>query len=98
MELDRIDKLLEAYFEGATDLDEEAALFDYFNNQQVADHLLPYKPIFVGLSAARKESSTREFSIGKEPARIIKSWWYGVAAMAVVSIGIGSFYFSQPQI
>src|SRR5690554_2799625 len=98
MESDRIDTLLEAYFDGTTNLEEEAFLLDYFNNHKVADHLLSYKPIFVGLAAARRESSTRDFKIEtKRPSGIIKSWWYGVAALAVVSFGIGSFYLSQPQ-
>ncbi len=98
MESDKIDKLLTAYFEGSTSLEEEAMLLDYFNNQKVADHLLQYKPIFVGLSAARKEESSRNFELEKnKPRKFIKSWWYAVAAMVIVALGIGGFYFSQPE-
>ena len=57
MESEKIDTLLDLYFDGGTSLEEEALLLDYFNNRKVADHLLQYKAIFVGLSAARKESS-----------------------------------------
>lgn len=98
MELNKIEKLLESYFEGTTNLDEEAILMDYFNHQNVTDHLLQYKPIFVGLSAARNENSTRDFKIedGK-PSKIIKPWWYAVAGMLVIALGIGSFFLSQPQ-
>ena len=53
MELDKIEKLLTDYFEGNTSLQDEVLLMDYFNNQKVADHLLQYKPIFIGLAAAK---------------------------------------------
>ena len=98
MELDKIDKLLEAYFEGTTSLEDEAILMDYFNNHKVADHLLQYKPIFVGLSAARNERSSREFVLEESPSKIIKPWWYAVAGMVVVAVGIGSLFLSQPQL
>lgn len=99
MELDRIEKLLEAYFEGATNLEEEAVLLDYFNHHKVADHLLQYKPIFVGMMAARKEKSTRKVQIdNRPPTKKLKTWWFAVAAIIVVAIGIGSIYLSQPRI
>ena len=99
MELDKIDKILAAYFEGATSLEEEVVLLEYFLSENVADHLLQYKPIFVGLSAARKERSSRDFKFeeNKTP-KIIKSWWYAVAAIVVIAFGIGSFFLSQPNI
>lgn len=98
MESNKIETLLNTYFEGTTSLEEEQLLMDYFNNGMVADHLLQYKPIFVGLSAAQKERSSRNFKLEDTKApTIIKTWWYAVAAMVVVAFGIGSFYMSQPQ-
>lgn len=98
MELDKIDKLLEAYFEGATSLEDEAILMDYFNNHKVADHLLQYKPIFVGLSAARNERSSSDFKLEETSSKTIKPWWYAAAGMFVVAVGIGSLFLSQPQL
>ncbi|QAA83068.1 hypothetical protein EI546_15695 [Aequorivita sp. H23M31] len=99
MESHNIENLLTAYFEGASSLEEEAILLDYFNNQKVATHLLQYKPIFVGLSAAQKETSKRSFELQiSTNTPKIKTWWYTVAAMIVVAFGIGAFYFSQPQL
>lgn len=99
MELDKIDKLMEAYFEGTTSLEDEAILMDYFNNHIVADHLLQYKPIFVGLSAARKERSSRDFKLEETTSsKTIKTWWYAAAGMVVVAVGIGSLFLSQPQL
>jgi|SRR5690554_571790 len=98
MELDKINKLLEAYFEGSTSLEDETILMDYFNNHKVADHLLQYKPIFVGLSAARNESSSKDFKLEKSASKFIKPWWYAVAGMVVLAVGIGSLFLSRPQL
>lgn len=97
MESNNIDKLLAVYFEGNSSLEEEAILLDYFNNHKVADHLLQYKPIFVGLSAARNERSSRNFKL--EDKKVFKSntWRYAVAALFLVAFGVGGFFLSQPQ-
>ena len=97
MELVKIKQLLEAYFEGDTSLAEEKMLQDYFSNGEVDKDLLQYQPIFMGLEAARAERSTRAFNFNEPKVKIIKSWWYSVAAMLIVAIGIGAFYFTQPQ-
>lgn len=97
MESNNIDKLLTVYFEGNSSLEEEAILLDYFNNQKVADHLLQYKPIFVGLSAARNERSSRNFKLEKKQVFKISMWKYAVAALFLVAFGVGGFYLSQPQ-
>jgi hypothetical protein len=63
MESTKIEALLDAYFEGNTNLEEEKVLRDYFNNKTVASHLVQYKPIFVGLQAAQQERSSRAFQL-----------------------------------
>lgn len=96
MELSNIEKLLDAYFDGQTNLEEEGVLMDYFCNRQVANHLLPYKPIFIGLAAARQEQSKRSLEIPKSSTSKNTFWRYAVAGALVVSIGIGSFLLSNP--
>ncbi len=98
MESNNIEQLLDAYFEGNTTLREEADLMDYFNNHRVEDHLLQYKPIFVGLKASKMEHSDKEFKI-PEPisSRTYKPWRYAIAAILVVALGIGVFFNSQSQ-
>ncbi|WP_026449677.1 hypothetical protein [Aequorivita capsosiphonis] len=97
MESVKIEKLLDAYFEGATSLSEEKVLRDYFNNEMVADHLVQYKPIFIGLKAAKEERSTKEIELPENHSKINKTWWYSIAAMLIVALGVAGFYFSQPQ-
>ncbi len=99
MESNNIRKLLDAYFEGNSTLNEEAVLMDYFNNHRVADHLLQYKPIFVGLGAAKKEQSNREFQLPEPPTRgLYKPWRYAIASIFVIAFGLGIFFNSQSQV
>ncbi|WP_310994161.1 hypothetical protein [Aequorivita marina] len=97
MELIKIEKLLDAYFEGTTSLSEEKLLQDYFNTEKVADHLIQYKPIFIGLKAARTERYEHEIRLPDNKSKPNKTWWYSVAAMLVISLGVAGFYFAQPQ-
>jgi hypothetical protein len=98
MESTKIEALLDAYFEGNTNLEEEKVLRDYFNNKTVASHLVQYKPIFVGLQAAQQERSSRAFQLPVQEPKKIKSWWYSVAALLVLALGVGIFYTSQPHL
>ncbi len=97
MESVKIEKLLDAYFEGNTTLAEEKLLRDYFNSKNVAVHLEQYALIFAGLQAASEERSSRDFKLPESKSKTVKTWWYSVAAMLVVAFGVGSFYFSQPH-
>ena len=59
MELNKIEKLLEHYFEGATSSAEENELRNYFSSTNVAPHLEQYKPLFDYISDAKKQHSSR---------------------------------------
>lgn len=98
MESTKIENLLDAYFEGNTSLEEENVLRDYFNSENVANHLEAYQPIFAGLLSAREEQSTRKVQLPEAKKATIKPWWYSAAAMLIVALGVGGFYFSQPQL
>lgn len=97
MESVKIEKLLDAYFEGTTSLSEEKILLDYFNTEKVADHLIQYKPIFIGLKVAKEEHSVKEIVLPGNSVMADKTWWYSIAAMLIVVLGVAGFYFSQPQ-
>ena len=97
MELANIKILLDAYFEGTTSLEEEKTLQDYFNNETVADDLVQYQPIFVGLKTAKAERTSRAFKLPESKPKTFKAWWYSAAAILVVAFGVGSFYFSRPH-
>ena len=96
MELARIEKLLEAYFEGNTSLAEEAELRNYFTGNDVAAKFESYQPLFMGLEAARSEVSQREILVPQKARGFQKNWWYGIAASVAVVIAVAGFVFSEP--
>jgi len=85
MELDRIEKLLEKYFEASTTLAEEEMLKAYFAQDKVASHLERYAPMFQYFSMAKQERSSR--SVPLKPKRNYYKW-ISVAAVAVLAFGI----------
>lgn len=98
MELNNIDELLDAYFQGSTNLEEESRLIQYFNSGEVADHLVPYMPIFRALKVSRKETSKRDFYLPQEKNKpSFRQWAYLITAILVIALGIGMFLNFQAQ-
>lgn len=97
MESVKIEKLLNAYFEGNTSISEERILLDYFNSEGVAEDLIQFKPLFMGLKAAKEEKSTKTIELPALKGKNNSSWGYSIAAMFIVLFGIAGFYFSQPK-
>jgi hypothetical protein len=50
MELNKIERLVEKYFDGETSVEEEKELRKYFASTDVASHLMQYKSILVFIS------------------------------------------------
>ncbi|MDX1463846.1 MAG: hypothetical protein R3359_12375 [Marinirhabdus sp.] len=95
MELTRIESLLEAYFEGHTSLEDEKILADYFSSPDVAPHHKAYVPMFAAFSNCREEVLEKEVELPKETSSNSK-WWIGIAASAVIAIGVAGFVFQEP--
>ena len=51
--------LVEKYWEGETNLEEEKVLKAYFNGDKIAEELLPYKPMFRYFEVAKKQTLER---------------------------------------
>ncbi|MET6992010.1 hypothetical protein [Sediminicola arcticus] len=85
MELDKINMLMEKYFEATTTVAEEEVLRNYFLNEKVAPHLEQYTPLFQFFSRAKEERFTKQVPLKprKQPYR-----WLSVAAVAVLVFGI----------
>lgn len=98
MEFARIEKLLEAYFEGNTTLEEEKSLRKYFTSGTVAPQFQQYQLLFETFMVAREEVSHRDLILPKSNVLNRKVWWYGIAASAVAAIMIASFMFSGPSL
>ncbi len=97
MELDKIETLLEAYFDGTTTLEQEKIVQSYFAKADVAPHLQPYKSMFTAFSQAKNEVSTRSFNLEEKPDTSRKPWYYIAAMIAVLAV-LAGFMFSNPTI
>ena len=97
MELAKIERILEAYFEGESTLEQEAILRDYFTGTKVAPHLAAYQTLFVGLKASKEEVSEREISLPTTSSSP-KRWWISIAASIVIVIGVSSLLMPGDQI
>ncbi|MEM9887618.1 MAG: hypothetical protein AAF849_17115 [Bacteroidota bacterium] len=90
-----IEQLLNQYFEGGTSMEEEQVLKNYFQQSEIADHLLPYQSMFQYFKAAKniqREADTmpwsdavvREMKPRKQPFR----WALGIAASIALVLSI----------
>lgn len=98
MALDRIEKILEKYFEGETSSAEEKELKDYFSSSDVAQHLEQYQPLFGYFSQAKQEEFTATIPLqSKKQTKVV---WLSVAASLVVMLAVGVFAYqstSEPK-
>jgi hypothetical protein len=94
MDLQKIEQLLDAYFEGETDVADEKVLKAYFSGDQVAPHLEPYREMFAYFAQAKSEITTVEVkAIQTKKPGFLKQMrpWYSIAALFVVALGVTFF-------
>ena len=95
MELNRIETILEKYFQGETSVSEEKELKNYFSSSNVAQHLEQYKPLFGYFSEASEQEFKQTIPL-QSKKRNVK--WLSIAASVIVLLGISTFtYLHQPQ-
>jgi hypothetical protein len=87
----RIENLLERYFEGKTSLAEERELESYFTGSQIAPAHIQFAPLFQYYSNSRKDATNAP--VFKKNSTIRKLW-IGLAASVVGATGI-ALYLSQ---
>jgi hypothetical protein len=92
MELDRIDILIEKYFQGETIIAEEKELQHYFSSSDVAQHLEQYRPMFGYFAKAKEQEFTYKIPVQSKRNRT----WLSVAASIVILFGVGTYvYFNN---
>ncbi|MET0944390.1 MAG: hypothetical protein ABWY22_03180 [Flavobacterium sp.] len=94
MESDKIENILEKYFQGETTIAEEKELKEYFSSPNVAQHLEQYKPMFGYFSQVKQQKTTQEIPLQTKKRNVA---WLSIAASAVVLLGIGTFYFASQK-
>ena len=93
MELDRIEKLVEKYFEAETSITEEKELKDYFASPDVAPHLEQYKRLFGYVVQAKREQFTATLPLKTSKRKSVV--WLSIAASVVVFLGVSLFTYHQ---
>lgn len=95
MELNRIETILEKYFQGETSVSEEKELKNYFSSSDVAQHLEQYKPLFGYFSEAKEQEFNQTIPLQAKKRNVA---WLSIAASVVVLLGISTFtYLHHPQ-
>lgn len=92
MESNKIELLLEHYFQGNTNSAEENQLRDYFSSTNVASHLVQYKSVFEFFGQAKKQKLQQEIHLLRDPRDIKRSIpWLSIAASLLVAVGAVAF-------
>jgi hypothetical protein len=94
MELNKIENILEKYFQGETSIAEENELKEYFSSSNVAQHLEQYKSIFGYFSQVKEQKSTHEVPLQTKKRNVA---WLSIAASAVVLLGIGTYFYMSEK-
>jgi len=90
MEFNKIEDILEKYFQGETSIAEEKELKEYFSSPNVAQHLEQYKPMFGYFSQVKEQKSTQEIPLKTKKRNVA---WLSIAASAVVLLGVGTYFY-----
>ena len=89
MELDKMDILIEKYFQGETSIAEEKELRSYFSSQDVAPHLEQYRAMFGYFTEAGKQEFVQEIPQHTTKRKV---QWLSIAASAVFLLGMIAFF------
>lgn len=95
MALDRIENLLEKYFEAETSIAEENELKVYFSSSDVAQHLQQYQTLFVHFNKAKEEQFTATIPLKTKKRKYVA--WLSIAASLTILFGIGTFVYMNNQ-
>ncbi|MFQ6602396.1 hypothetical protein [Flavobacterium sp. C3NV] len=90
MEFNKIEDILEKYFQGETSIAEENQLKEYFSSSNVAQHLEQYKPMFGYFSQVKEQKSTQEIPLKTKKRNVA---WLSIAASVVVLLGVGTYFY-----
>jgi hypothetical protein len=93
MELLKIERLLEKYFEANTSLEEENTLKEFFAKETVPDHLIQYKGFFGAFEQVKKEVHEPEIKLPKKKFKL--NW---IAAAAVILFMLSVFSYQQYEV
>ena len=92
MELKVVELLINKYLEGTSSVAEEKQLKDYFSSNEVASHLVQYKPLFSYFKNQKEEQFTKALPLQPRKQLFVK--WIGIAATIVVLLGLSTYFYT----
>ena len=96
MELSKIEELLEKYFDGNSNEEEEQMLRTYFSQENIAEDLIQYRALFSYFADAKQIKNERELMLkSAENPKRNKGLILSIAASLFVALGIGIFMFTN---
>ncbi|WP_432671567.1 hypothetical protein [Flavobacterium sp. SM2513] len=96
MELSKIEELLEKYFEGNLNEEDEQILKIYFSQDNVVSHLQQYKPIFGFFAEAKQIKSKKKFVLNDvRNRRNNRRLSISIAASLLIAMGAGFFMYTN---
>ncbi|WP_130736539.1 hypothetical protein [Flavobacterium sp. J27] len=93
MELKLVEILVEKYLEGTSSIAEEKQLKAYFSSNEVAPHLVQYKPLFSYFNNQKEEQFTKTLPLQAKRQSYVK--WISVAASVVVLLGTVHYFYNN---
>lgn len=104
MELDKrnIEEYIDRFLEGETTNAEEQAVYRFFRTGDVPPHLMKYAPMFAWYEGGMQgePGPQRVEKARRTPKRLglhvpVAAWSAGIAALVVVSLGLGLLFYSE---
>ncbi len=93
MESKSIEILINKYLEGTSSITEEKQLKAYFSSNEVAPHLVQYKPLFSYLENQKAQQFTKALPLQPRKQSYVK--WIGIAATIVAFFGMVTFFYNH---
>jgi len=94
MELIKIEALLEKYDDGATNIEEERILKEYFAKEEVPEHLWGYRLMF-GYTAKAKKTSYPYKMNAKNPNGSKRKLYSLIGIAASLALALGVFFYQE---
>lgn len=98
MELNKIEELLEKYFDGHSNENEEQILRTYFTQENIPTHLVQYRILFGYFAEEKQIKNQRNMTFKTaENKKRNKGIILSIAASIIVGLGVGIFMYTNSQ-
>jgi len=96
MDYKAIDKILNKYFEGNANLEDEMLLKKYFASEQIAAKHLAYKPMFNYFAQVQKTTNPKPIQL--KTKQVKKNYILAIAASLIIGLGLFSMIYQHQNI